>query len=75
MPQSPEPSVTPVPGGETHQLTTGAVSKYFPQWSPDASRIFFASGAGPERYQIFRMRAGNHRGSNDLWELTIANGP
>jgi Tol biopolymer transport system component len=47
----------PASGGEPHQLTTGEGSKYHPQWSPDAKWIFFAAGAGPGRYQVFRMPA------------------
>ena len=49
--------VVPASGGEPRQVTTGEGSNYFPQWSPDAKWIFFASGAGPGRYQIFRMPA------------------
>jgi Tol biopolymer transport system component len=32
---------------------------YYYRWSPDGTRLYFP---------------GNERGSNDLWELTVANG-
>jgi TolB protein len=93
----------PASGGEPRPITTGEVSKYYPQWSPDGNWIFYASEGGPGRpNQIFRMPAGggtpeqvtkapayyyrlspdgkrlyfpgNLRVSNDIWELTLADG-
>jgi Tol biopolymer transport system component len=94
--------VVPATGGEARQITTGAGSRYFPQWSKDGHWLYYASGEGPGRYQIFRMPAsggnpeqvttssayyyrwshdgtrlyflGTSRGSNDLWERTLADG-
>jgi Tol biopolymer transport system component len=90
----------PADGGAPHQITTGPVSKYFPQWSPDGKWMCYASQERAGASQVFRKPAaggspvqvttqpvyyyrishdgtrmyfpGNDRGSNDLWELTLA---
>jgi Tol biopolymer transport system component len=41
-------------GGDARQVTTGNVSKYFPEWSPDGRWIYFASSDVDNR-RIFRM--------------------
>lgn len=84
---------------EARQVTTGNVSKYFPQWSPDGRWIYYASIVAGNARQIFRVPvsggspepvtngvyyyrwspdgtrmyfSGNFRGSNDIWEMRLA---
>ena len=93
--------VVPSKGGDIRPITTGPVSKYFPQWL-DRQWMFVASDGPDRKRHLFRLPAtggaleqvtkqpayyfrrspdrtrlyfaGNYRGSNDLWMLTLADG-
>ncbi|HWW75689.1 MAG TPA: hypothetical protein VNZ44_09850, partial [Pyrinomonadaceae bacterium] len=58
--------VVPAAGGEPKQLTTGAASSTGPRWSPDGSRLAFATGGqvwtmkpdGTDRKQLTNISTG-----------------